>query len=276
MIKSELDQFLNRRKENIAELDRVQFPLNFVQEEKNWPQINTKLSDIFLNESDSKKIKILAEIKKKSPSLGALSKVNALSLCESFLNDGADAISVLVDNVNFGGLPEDLKVCAEAFKDVPFLYKDFVMSEYQVYLARVLGASNVLLMTQVLEDNELSNLFELSVSIGLEPFVEVHNANQLERALNLSPKIIGINARDFSSKGLPIDLCNAGKLLNNYIEDQPWPDGCFLIAQSGIDSKESFQTVVDACPKKFPHAVQIGSSVSRSGSLPGWLFQKAI
>ena len=271
MIKSELDLFLNRRKENIKELDRLQFPLSVVRDERNWPTLNSKLSDIFIKTQNTK-IKVLAEIKKKSPSLGALSETDALALCESFLNGGADAISILVDNVNFGGTPKDLSTCTKAFKDTPFLYKDFVMSDYQVYLARTLGASNILLMTQVLEDEELKALFDLSVSIGLEPFIEVHNSDQLDRALKLNPNIIGINARDFSEKGLPIDLCNAGKILTNFLQNQSWPEQCFLIAQSGIDSEESYRTVVDACPDNFPHAVQIGSSVSKSGKLPDWLF----
>ena len=273
MIKSELDGFLNRRQKNLNELDKVQFPLGVVEDQSNWPELKTSLSKV-LAKPNQHKIKVLAEVKKKSPSLGELSKVDAYSLCESFLSGGADAISVLVDNVNFGGYPMDLKISADRFPDIPFLYKDFVMESYQVYLARALGASNVLLMTQVLDDNELKQLYDLSLDIGLEPFVEVHNVEQLQRALQLKPKVIGINARDFSTKGLPVDLNNAGKLLHTYTEGQHWPEETFVIAQSGIDSEETYQKVISACPDGLPHAVQIGSSVSRSGSLPEWLFEK--
>jgi indole-3-glycerol phosphate synthase len=270
MIKSELDQILDRRKQNLLDIDQIQFPSKVVEDKNNWPKLNNKLSDVLSKKKGQ--IKVLAEVKKKSPSLGALTDIDAYSLCESFISDGAHAISVLVDNVNFGGYPMDLKVCAEGFPDTPMLYKDFVMETYQVYLARTLGASNILLMTQVLDDEELNELFELSVLIGLEPFIEVHDEEQLQRALALSPKVIGINARDFSKKGLPVDLENAGKLLENYFKHNQWPEHTFLIAQSGIDSESTYETVVKGCPEGFPHAVQIGSSVSKSRNLPQWLF----
>ena len=201
--------------------------------------------------------------------MGELSQANALDMCNGYVRQGAKAISVLVDRANFNGHPKDLKDCCDAHPHLPFLHKDFVATAYQVRLAKHLGASSVLLMCQLLEPAELRDLYQLATSLGLEPFVEVHNSTELEFALELNPPIIGINSRDFKTTGMPVDLNTAPQLLKQLQE--AWPKGTALVAQSGIFSANDIKTLCDSCPSGLPNAIQIGSSLSQAGEIPPWL-----
>lgn len=271
MIKSALDPFLERRLESIETVDKQAFPPSTFDQPLSKKHSSAFSKSLKTNAKNSKP-KVLAEVKKKSPSLGSLTEAKAIDLCKTFVEAGAHAISVLVDQVHFNGHPQDLLDCKLQYQSTPFLYKDFVLTEYQVHLASHIGADSILLMTQVLDDQELEKLYQLSLSLGLEPFIEVHTYTQYERALTLKPTIIGINARDFSTKGLPVHLNNAGKLLHTAKENNTLTTDIVMVAQSGIDSPQSYTTVCEACPESLPDAVQVGSSISSSGKVPNWLF----
>lgn len=216
--------------------------------------------------------RILAEVKKKSPSLGSLSDRTALEICSQYVDAGVAAISVLVDEINFSGHPKDLHDCCLKYPHIPFLYKDFVVCPYQVYLAKAIGASAILLMAQLLEKHEMETLFHLSLELGLEPFLEVHEWSELERVAPLRPPILGINARNFKDSQLPVDLATAPRLLQKHINVYGvWPEGTALVAQSGIFSESDFLNLCDACPEYLPDAIQIGSSLSKTSVMPAWL-----
>jgi indole-3-glycerol phosphate synthase len=269
MIESHLSSFVSKRLDALKTIDQQRWPEESLRDMPFFAASRPSLKQTLLEP----RLSILAEVKKASPTMGELSPKPAKVMCEAYLNSGADAISVLVDQPNFKGHPEDLLNCAEAYPSTPILFKDFVATEYQVLCAKAIGASAVLLMTQLLDSSELLDLFHLSHEIGLEAFVETHDAQELDWAIAQNPDIIGINSRDFKTPGLPIDLSTAGKLSSAL--SHPWPRGCALVAQSGISSAEDLARVLEPCPQGLPHAVQVGSSLSQSGTLPHWLTGKA-
>lgn len=267
MIDSPLKKLVEKRKQSLSAIDQKDFSESYVINEQHWPTARPRLSEK-LKRHPGSKARILAEIKKKSPSLGELSSESAEDLCHRYIDSGCHGISILVDQVNFSGHPNDLRRCVEKFPDQAFLFKDFVTTEYQVYLARAIGASAILLMTQVLDQEHLEQLFHLSVDLGLEAFVEVHDQNQLKRALSLNPPLLGVNARDFEKDGMPVDLNTMPEL---WKKNKPNTAACITIAQSGIASKEDLETLEKDMPENTPDAFQIGSSLCASNQLPDWL-----
>lgn len=256
---SYLTKFAKARLDSIELVDKISYPESelsgkglFADRPKNLSSFLSRKKSLFPN--------VLFEVKKASPTLGRITEINSVELCGNFVKCGARAVSVLVDSANFGGHPNDLKDCVECFPELPFLWKDFVMTEYQVKLAKHLGASSVLLMTQLLESNELVTLYELALSLGVEPFVETHTEEQLSFALGLGAKFIGINARDFEVSGLPIDLSTASRIVQSV--GVTWPEDAVLVAQSGIGTVDDLSSVLSGFSPELPDAVQIGSSVS--------------
>ncbi|GII90368.1 indole-3-glycerol phosphate synthase TrpC [Sinosporangium siamense] len=172
------------------------------------------------------KVSVIAEVKRSSPSKGALAAIaDPAALARDYESGGAHVISVLTERRRFGGSLEDL-ASVRAAVDVPVLRKDFVVTSYQLWEARAHGADLVLLIVAALEQNALVSLIERAESIGLTPLVEVHTAEELDRALDAGAKIIGINARDL--KTLKVDREVFGRLAPKI------PDGVIRIAESGV------------------------------------------
>ena len=146
----------------------------------------------------------------------------------------ADALSVLTDNPFFGGRHEYLQQARQAF-DGPILMKDFVVDSYQVLEARTHGADAVLLMLSVLDDREATRCLELAASLEMDCLVEVHTAEELERALHLDAPIVGINHRDL--KTLDVDLDTSQRLAPLVPHDR------LLVAESGIRSRSQAKQV---------------------------------
>lgn len=267
MIQSHLTQFVDKRLQALETVDRVAFPESSLEHRASFEQKPPSLATQLKGE----KLKFLFEIKKASPTMGTLSQAKALDMCRSYVEQGAKALSVLVDSANFGGHPQDLEDCCKTYPELPFLYKDFVATAYQVKLAKAVGASSVLLMCQLLEKSELQELYALATDIGLEPFVETHDADELEFALSLGAPIIGINSRDFKTEGLPIDLKTAPTILKQLGVQNTTSA---IVAQSGVFSGDDLQSVCEDCPNGLPHAIQIGSSLSQTGGIPDWLKER--
>lgn len=171
-------------------------------------------------------VAVIAEVKRASPSKGALASIDdPAALARDYVLGGAHCISVLTEGRRFGGSLTDL-AAVRAAVDVPVLRKDFVVSSYQVWEARAYGADIVLLIVAALEQPALVSLVERAQSLGLTPLVEVHEADEVQRALDAGARVIGVNAR--SLKTLQVDRTIFARLASMI------PGTCLKVAESGV------------------------------------------
>jgi indole-3-glycerol phosphate synthase len=171
-------------------------------------------------------ISVIAEVKRASPSKGFLAEISdPAALAADFEAGGAATISVLTEQRRFGGSMADLRAVRNAVS-VPVLRKDFIVSSYQLWEARAAGADLALLIVVALTDNELVGLIDRARSIGLTPLVEVHDAEQLARAVDAGADLIGINARDLTT--LQVDRDTFARLAPRV------PAGIVRVAESGV------------------------------------------
>lgn len=151
-------------------------------------------------------VKIIAEIKRSSPSRGALATIDdPAALARKYELGGASAISVLTEGRRFGGSLADLESVRTAVA-LPVLRKDFIATPYQVFEARAAGADLVLLIVAALDEATLRELYELVVDLGMTALVETHSEAELDRAGAVGARLIGVNARDLSTFELDRDL----------------------------------------------------------------------
>lgn len=171
-------------------------------------------------------VAVIAEVKRASPSKGALAAIaDPAALAGDYEAGGARIISVLTEPRRFGGSLEDLAAVREAV-GVPLLRKDFIVSSYQLWEARAYGADLVLLIVAALEQIALVSLVERAASIGLVPLVEVHTKAELDRAIDAGASVLGINARNLATLEV-----NRGV----FAELAPCvPEGVIKIAESGV------------------------------------------
>lgn len=174
------------------------------------------------------RINLIAECKRRSPSRGLLRKdYDAVRLATTYEAAGAVAVSVLTEPTFFDGSLGDLaSVCAAV--SVPVLRKDFVIDHYQVVEARAAGAHAVLLIVAALEDHRLRTLLDSATACGLDALVEVHDEDELDRALEAGASIVGVNSRNLRTLDVDPDVCErlAGRV----------PGGVLAIAESGLRS----------------------------------------
>ncbi|MEO3884848.1 indole-3-glycerol phosphate synthase TrpC [Nonomuraea sp. B5E05] len=172
------------------------------------------------------RISVIAEVKRSSPSKGALAAIaDPAALAADYEAGGAHVISVLTERRKFGGSLDDL-AAVRTRVDIPILRKDFILTSYQLWEARAYGADLALLMVVCLEQEALVSLIERAESIGLTPLVEVHTEDELERAVAAGARVIGINARNL--KTLEVDRDVFAKLAPKI------PDNVIKIAESGV------------------------------------------
>lgn len=171
-------------------------------------------------------VSVIAEVKRSSPSKGALAAIaDPAGLAALYEAGGASIISVLTEERRFSGSLADLDA-VRARVDIPVLRKDFVVSSYQIWEARAHGADVILLIVAALEQDALVSLLERTESLGMLPLVEVHTASEVERAVAAGARVIGVNARDL--KTLDVDRSTFERLAPLI------PDGVIKIAESGI------------------------------------------
>ena len=151
-------------------------------------------------------VKIIAEVKRASPSRGDMAQIaDPAALALAYASGGASAISVLTEERRFKGSLDDLDA-VRSVVDVPVLRKDFIATEYQVYEARAHRADIVLLIVAALEQKELERLYALTLSLGMTALVETHSAHEVARAVDIGAALIGVNARDLDTFELDRDL----------------------------------------------------------------------
>ena len=171
-------------------------------------------------------VAVIAEVKRSSPSKGDLAPIaDPAALAADYEAGGAHCISVLTEERRFHGSLADL-AAVRAAVDVPVLRKDFVVTSYQLWEARAYGADLVLLIVAALEQNALTSLVERAESLGLTPLVEVHDEEEVARAVDAGAKVIGVNARNL--KTLEVDRDTFARVAPSI------PDGVVKIAESGV------------------------------------------
>ncbi len=152
------------------------------------------------------RVKVIAEVKRASPSRGYLAEIaDPAALAADYERGGASAISVLTEGRRFKGSLDDLRSVRDRVS-LPVLRKDFVSLPYQVFEARAAGADLVLLIVAALEQETLAELFALSTELGMTTLVETHSADELARALDVGARLVGVNARDLKTFELDKDL----------------------------------------------------------------------
>jgi indole-3-glycerol phosphate synthase/phosphoribosylanthranilate isomerase len=194
--------------------------------------------------------RFIMEVKRGSPSAGAIRpKADAATLARAY-RGAADAISVLTDAPYFGGSLEDLRAVRREFLG-PILAKDFIVDPRQVAEARLHGADAVLVILAVLGDSEAAAVMAAARRLGMDVLVEAHTAGEVERAIRLGADIIGINNRDLDS--MKIDLATTERLAGRV------PDGILVVAESGIKSRSDVERLAP-----FADAFLVGSSLMGS------------
>jgi len=171
-------------------------------------------------------VAVIAEVKRSSPSKGALAAIaDPAALAGDYERGGASVISVLTERRRFGGSLQDLKE-VRGQVDIPILRKDFIVTSYQLWEARAFGADLVLLIAAALDQEALVSLVERAESIGLTPMIEVHDEEEVARAVDAGAKIIGVNARDLRT--LEVDRTTFARLAPLI------PANVVRVAESGV------------------------------------------
>ncbi|MFQ5952528.1 MAG: indole-3-glycerol phosphate synthase TrpC [Candidatus Omnitrophota bacterium] len=216
-------------------------------------------SDFKKNISRKGHINLIGEIKKSSPSRGIIrGDFNPLKIALTYQASGASAVSVLTDERFFDGKLEYLKMIKEKVT-IPVLRKDFIIDEYQVYESALNGADAILLIAHILTQEELNRYYEIAKELGMDVLVEVHNEEEVEKALNSPAAIIGINNRDLSN--FEVDLLVTQRLIRLI------PETKIIVSESGIESYEEVMFLkslgVNAVliGEVFMRAVNIGEKV---------------
>jgi indole-3-glycerol phosphate synthase len=160
---------------------------------------NTPALDALSFLAPASNVKILAEVKRASPSRGYMAEIpDPAELAKTYAENGASAISVLTEGRKFKGTLEDL-IAVRANVAVPLLRKDFIANEYQILEARAAGADIILLIVAGLDQKTIVRLKKFTEELGMLAFIETHDAGELDRALEADGKMVGINARDLST-----------------------------------------------------------------------------
>ncbi|HEY3575392.1 MAG TPA: indole-3-glycerol phosphate synthase TrpC [Arthrobacter sp.] len=175
---------------------------------------------------DRGELKVIAEIKRRSPSKGDLASIaDPASLASQYADGGAAVISVLTEQRRFNGSLADLDA-VRARVDIPLLRKDFTLDEYQIWEARAHGADLILLIVAALSDQQLREFSALSRELGMNVLVETHTPDEVERAVAADARIIGVNVRDL--KTLDVDRSVFASLAGSI------PADAVVVAESGV------------------------------------------
>jgi indole-3-glycerol phosphate synthase len=217
-----LDEIIDGVREDLA-IRQARTPLD---ELKSRAERVAPAYDTFAALRNGLGVKVIAEVKRSSPSKGALAMIaDPAGLAADYAAGGASVISVLTERRRFGGSLEDL-AAVRAAVDIPVLRKDFMVSSYQLWEARAYGADVVLLIVAALDQPTLVGLHERAESLGMAALVEVHDETEITRAVDAGARIIGVNARNL--KTLEVDRETFPRLAPQI------PGGIIKVAESGV------------------------------------------
>lgn len=224
-----LKKILQRKQQEIAERSK-RLPINLLQQLAENADPVRGFVEAIERKLNAGQSAVIAEIKKASPSKGVLrADFQPAEIALSYQNGGAACLSVLTDQDFFQGHEDYLKQARFACQ-LPVIRKDFIIDPYQVFEARAIGADCILLIVAALDDDQLEQLSQLAIQLDMDVLVEVHNEEELHRAMVMNLPLIGINNRDLHT--FETSLETTIKLLN-FI-----PDETIVITESGILGKE--------------------------------------
>jgi indole-3-glycerol phosphate synthase len=196
---------------------------------------------------------VIAEVKRASPSKGALATISdPRALAAQYQEAGAAVISVLTEQRRFGGSLGDL-IAVRSEVEIPILRKDFMVDEYQFFEARAAGADVVLLIVAALSKHQLKDYYDLATELGMAVLVETHTHQEIEDAMEIEPRIIGVNARNL--KTLEIDLAAFTQLIPEI------PSTVIRVAESGISARSEVEIAQGAGAQ----AILVGETLVKSG-----------
>ncbi|MBO6046437.1 MAG: indole-3-glycerol phosphate synthase TrpC [Erysipelotrichaceae bacterium] len=216
--------------------------------------LSMAITDDFTFEAALRKpgVSFICEVKKASPSKGVIaSDFDFLKVAREYEQAGADAISVLTEPDYFQGHIDYLKAIHQEVS-LPLLRKDFIIDDYMIYQAKVYGASAVLLIASILDDETLSSYLSLTQTLGLSALVEAHNPEEIEKAVKAGARMIGINNRDL--RDFSVDIHNSLRYRHLIPED------VVFVSESGIENREQ----IIELEQNNVQAVLIGETMMRA------------
>lgn len=244
-----LDKIVERKKETLKELKKT-ISIPFLEDKIK----DTKTPLSFYQAMAKPGLSIIGEIKKASPSKGIIKEdFNPIELAKAY-ELCVDAISVLTEENFFYGSSRFLKEIHEEI-NLPLLRKDFIIDPIQIYEARALGASAVLLIAALLDDHKLREFINLTHSLYMDVLIEVHDEHELERVLKTNGEIIGINNRNL--KDFSVDINTTINLIKEIPKDK------LVISESGILTKED----INKLKKAEINGILVGESFMKSDSI---------
>ncbi|MDZ5075946.1 indole-3-glycerol phosphate synthase TrpC [Nesterenkonia sp. HG001] len=248
-----LDGIIAGVREDLA-VRRAAVPLtDLVARAADAPAARDGLAALQGGRSDAHGVRIIAEVKRSSPSKGALADIpDPAELARAYQVGGAAVVSVLTEQRRFAGSLADLDAVRAAV-DLPILRKDFMVEEYQFHEARAHGADLVLLIVAALDDARLRDFLALTHELGMEALVEAHTEEEIARAVDVGARIVGVNVRNL--KTLDVDIAHYGTMARHL------PEGVVRIAESGVDGPG----VVADYAAQGADAVLVGEALVRDG-----------
>jgi indole-3-glycerol phosphate synthase len=217
-----LDQIVEDKKKRLPE---HKARISEVEMRRLAEETITRKKDCFYENLKKPGLSIIGEFKKASPSLGKItSKIDLMERIDEY-NASVDAISCLTEEDHFNGNVDYLKQIRSK-SELPIIRKDFMIDEYQFYEAKAIGADAVLLITAILDDVEMHDFYQLARSLELDVLVETHDEAEIERAMKIDPRIIGVNNRNLKDFSITLDTT---KRLRRYV-----PNDKVFVAESGI------------------------------------------
>ena len=227
-----LDEIIQRTKEDL-EKRKEQYGLEWLGRSLSFNPYAPRDVKPYLTSTKEEPVRIIAEVKKASPSKGIIKEdFDPLLIAQEYSNAGANAISVLTEPHYFKGDLEYL-TGIRRYVPTPLLRKDFIVDKYQIVEALAYGADFILLIAKALEKKELKELYEYALHLGLEVLVEIHDKDDLKKAIWAGATIIGINHRNLDTFEMDMQLCE--KLIPMI------PNGKIIVAESGVDNRETIE-----------------------------------
>jgi len=237
-----LDDIINYKREFFRKRINIKHPEKLMPGLMNIIKVSPKTRG-FLRALSRDGINIIAEIKKASPSSGVIrEKFDPLALAKEYENHVAAAISILTEEHYFQGNLASFQPIKDSIS-LPALRKDFLIEELDIYESRANGADCILLIARILETDALQKFYKLSKDLGMDVLVEIHDENDLEKAMTLEPDLIGINNRDLDT--LKININTTLRLIKQI------PDKTTVVSESGISKHKDIIRLRDAGVSAF-------------------------